>query len=147
MFTDVPRHVDAATCVACRLTLARHDRVVEVHVVAGVAGGQLYVNDPGGTEYAHRDCTNRRADAPRIIVPRQTATKLEHLGARDSNAHCVTCARRFQRGDRIVELLLVEGVAKDPGTDQPAARCSEDREYAHRDCKDTSLTAGRGLVV
>jgi hypothetical protein len=60
---------------------------------------------------------------------------------------CKHCGEPFRRGDRIFELICVEGVAFDRATGAPGIRASGQAEYAHVKCDDRELVKGRDLGV
>ena len=144
---DVPSRTGPDLCAACRKPLARHDRLLEIKIVAGVgphpsgAGRCLYVSEM--EEYAHADCDNRLLDGPFIELSRyklKMDSDLSLIHARVPDYMCAVCKKEFQRGDRIVPVLIVEGKGMDPDTNTSAVQCSPEYEMVHWDCRDRQMT-------
>lgn len=145
-FDNVAPRTGPDTCAKCRKTLARHDRLTEVKLVAGVgrnpsaAGQCLYVSET--EEYAHLYCASPALDGPFIDIPRSVLkmdTDIEELAARVPDYICSRCKKKFVRGDRVVPVILVEGLSRDPSTGGKAVQCSGEYEMAHYDCHDPQL--------
>lgn len=133
------------TCLACRLSFGRHDRIIQVKIVAGIgydprgAGETVYLCDD--EEYAHKSCYDRVLDERRIelINRRPIVTDNAPLKARTPDTNCAQCKRRWVRGDRIVPIFIVEGEGIDPETRLPAVQCSAEYELAHFNCEHTNM--------
>jgi hypothetical protein len=67
---------------------------------------------------------------------------LETLSARVPDYICARCKSQLTRGDRVVPVVLVEGIGKDPGTSNKAVQCSSEYEMVHVDCRDPQLRGG-----
>lgn len=148
-FEEVTIRTGPDTCAKCRKELARHDRITEVKLVAGVgphpsaAGRCLYVSE--AEEYAHMECGNTTFSEPFLEVPRSrllVTTEIESLGARVPDYVCARCKSQLLRGDRVVPVVLVEGIGRDPETLGKAVQCSGEYEMVHLDCRDPQLRGG-----
>lgn len=146
---DIPSRTGYETCAKCRKAIARHDRITEVKIVAGVGphpravGSCLYVSE--AEEYAHTHCGSVALDAPFINLPRsalKVTTEIAALGARVPDYMCVRCKKRLERGDRVVPAIIVEGIGRDPDTGSKGVQCSEEYEMVHYDCHDPQLSHG-----
>lgn len=142
---DVPARTGPHECVKCCKTLARHDRLTEVKIVAGIgpsptaAGRALYVSEE--EEYAHLDCRNRDFDSPVPTLHRRALTvtiDLAPLHARTDDFICVRCKKTFVRGDRIVPTLICEGIGVDESGNK-GVQCAREYEMVHYDCHDPQL--------
>lgn len=143
---DVAVRTGPDTCARCRKTLVRHDRLTEVKLVAGVGphprgyGEALYVSE--AEEYAHVVCDNRSLDGPFIDLARsllKVSTEIESISARVPDFMCARCKKRFERSDRVVPAIIVEGIGKDPDTGMKGVQCSPEFEMVHYDCRDPKL--------
>jgi hypothetical protein len=148
-FEEVTIRTGPDTCAKCRKELARHDRITEVKLVAGVgthpsaAGRCLYVSE--AEEYAHMDCADAPLASPFLDIPRSrliVTTEIESLGARVPDYICARCKEKLVRGDRVVPVVLVEGIGRDPDTLGKAVQCSHEYEMTHLDCRDPQLKGG-----
>lgn len=104
-------------------------------------GQALYVSE--WEEYAHVACDNVALDGPFIDLARsklKVTTELGSLGARVADYICARCKKQFERGDRVVPAVIVEGMARDPDTGMKGVQCSSEFEMVHYDCRDTRLT-------
>lgn len=107
------------------------------------AGQCLYVSEM--EEYAHSHCGNPALDGPFVDLPRsilKVTTEIASLTARVPDYICSRCKKRLERGDRVVPVIIVEGLGKDPDTGAKGVQCSEEYEMAHYDCHDRQLTGG-----
>ena len=147
--TELPVRTGPDTCARCRKALVRHDRVTEVKIVAGIgphpngAGQCLYVGE--AEEYAHRHCDNPSLSSPFLELPRSrliVTTEIAPLKARVPDFVCALCKAKLVRGDRVVPVVLVEGIGRDPETQGKAVQCSGEYEMTHLDCRDPQLTGG-----
>lgn len=148
-FDDVHAQTGPDSCAKCKKQFIREDRVTEIKIVAGVGsnpnarGECLYVSNY--EEYAHLGCVNKSEILSRIEIPRSAlvVTKdIPPLHARFHDYICNRCKKKFVRGDRVLPVLLVEGMNRDPQTGGKAVQCSGEYEMAHVDCNDTQLTGG-----
>lgn len=144
---DVTVRTGPDTCAKCRGVFARHDRLTEIKIVAGIgphprgAGDCLYVSE--GEEYAHVQCKNVALDGPFVDLARSALkmdTEVATLGARVPDYMCARCKKRFVRGDRVVPTIIVEGIGKDPDTGAKAVQCAAEYEMVHYDCHDPQLS-------
>ena len=104
------------------------------------AGEALFVSET--EEYAHLLCDTPALDGPFIDVPRSAlvvTTEIKALGARVPDYICCRCKKRFIREDRVVPVIIVEGLGRDPSTGGKAVQCSNEYEMAHYDCRDPQL--------
>ena len=103
------------------------------------AGETVYLCDD--EEYAHANCADRALDARRIelVERRPTVSDNAPLKARTPDTQCAQCKRRWARGDRIMQVLIVEGHGLDPETRLPAVQCSHEFELVHFDCQHTKM--------
>lgn len=101
-------------------------------------------------EYAHVECADEALTALSIIIPRKRVPKnveLPELRARVPDHQCVRCRARIAREDRLIQVLIVEGIAIDPQLGVPGVRCSNEYEVCHVDCTDRDLAKGPGKIV
>jgi hypothetical protein len=145
-FDDVAPRTGPNQCAKCRKELHRADRITEVKIVGGVgsnptgAGRCLYVCET--QEYAHAECANPTLTQQLIEIPRSSLIVDTHLGplkARTPDFMCCRCRKKLERGDRVMPVILVEGIGRDPDTQTKAVMCSSEYEMVHFDCHDPSL--------
>lgn len=65
---------------------------------------------------------------------------MSQIGQRVSTAECARCRKTFKPGDRVVQVLIVEKVGRNPKAawERGAFLCP-DFELAHVSCVDTGL--------
>ena len=100
-------------------------------------------------EAAHEDCDNpaRRWAHKTINIHTLKRDDMSTAKVELAPSHqCKHCGLPWQRGDRIVEIVRVEGVFFDATANGPGIKCSSDAEYVHANCADRDLSKGRGII-
>lgn len=151
-FPTVPEVTHRSICRRCRKLFVPGDAVQRALVVAGVGPGPTgarctHVDED--YELIHFDCKNPKSPCVHPLADRSklVPSKTLPLAVRTPDFQCRVCGVTFVREDRIVEVLLVEGIALDPDTKAPAVQCCAGAEYAHKDCRDRALKGLVGLVL
>ena len=147
---DIPPRIGLDTCAKGRKPLTRHDRVLDLKIVAGIGphprgyGECTYISEH--SEYAHVACKAAALDAPFIEIPRSRldmTAEIASLSARVPDYQCVRCKKRFVKGDRIIgPVFIVEGIGIDPETKNKAVQCAGEFEMSHYDCNEPGLSSG-----
>lgn len=154
-FPDVPLRVRPDTCIKCHTVFKTGQRVMQVWVVTGVGrhpkrqGMVPFLLDT--PEFAHACCEDLsllRADLPTIEIPRQhLKPDVVSLRPRTNEYTCTLCRKKVERGDRVLTVMIVEGIGIDPETSFPAARVTGEYEVVHVNCRDPKLDVGPGPLV
>lgn len=129
-------------CLFCARPIARDDKVLQVYLFAYVRYGVPHaVGDP---EPAHVRCEEpARAFRHAPVHPRALVLYNPGMTTRVAPSHqCLFCGETLRSGDRIVEVIRVQGVEVDPERGAPGVKCDDDREYAHARCDDRDATKG-----
>lgn len=129
-------------CLFCARPIAPNDKVLQVYRFAFVRYGVPHaVGDP---EPAHVRCDDpARRFAHELIAPRALVLYNPGMTTRVAPSHqCLFCGMVFRTDDRIVEVIRVQGVDRDPERGAPGIVCDDDREYAHARCDDRDARAG-----
>lgn len=137
-FSDVKVERDKTFCKVCKKYFELNDRLIEIHVVAGV-DNLVHVSDE--IEYGHMNCLNNK-----IIIEspiRRAPTSEEIMDVIINPSHiCKICKAPFKREDRITIAYVVIGKGVDPDTKAPGIMCSDQFEAVHIKCNDPKLDIG-----